>query len=79
MRTGRIPECQVLEGAGLAMTLTMTTARVRRTTWAVRTGTGMGREQRVGRGKGRHLRTGRGKGRRRGKETVKGNVFLNKP
>ena len=83
MRTGRIPEHSAVEGAVLAMTITMTTARVRRTRRAVRQGLGNGRAQRMGRGKGRRLRTGRGKGRgrgrRRGKEMVKGKVVLNKP
>ena len=69
MRTRRIPERRAVEEAVLAMALTMTTARVRRTRRAVRKGPGKGREQRTGRGKGR----GRGRGR------VKGKVSLNKP
>jgi hypothetical protein len=67
MRTGRVPERRAVDGAVLAMTKTMTTARVRRTRRAVRKGPGKGREQRMGRGKGRG----------RGRETVKGKVLLN--
>jgi len=79
MRTGRIPERRALEGAVLAMAMTMMMARVRRTPRAVRKGLGKGREHRMGRGKGRRLRRGGGKGRGRGIETVKGKVLLNKP
>jgi len=61
MSTGQIPEHRVVEGAVLAMEITMTMARVRRTWWAVRTGPGKESEQ----------RTGRGKGRGRGREKVK--------
>jgi hypothetical protein len=69
MGTGRIPECRAVDGAVLAMAMTMTMARVRRTC----------REVRKGPGKGREPRTGRGKGWGRGRETVKGKVLLNKP
>jgi len=67
MRTGRIPEHRAVDGAVLAMTITMTTARVRRRCRAVRNGLGKGREQRMGRGKGRGW----------GGETLKGKVLLN--
>jgi len=53
MTTGRILERPAVEGAILAMALTMMTARVRRTRKAVRPGPGKGRVQRMGRGKGR--------------------------
>jgi len=79
MTTGRIPVRRAVEGAVLAMAMTMTTARVRRTCRAVRKGPGKGREQRMGSGKGRQLRTGRGKGRGMGRETVKGKVLFNTP
>ena len=69
MRTGRIPERQVVDEAIPVMTMTMTTARVMRTRRAVRKGPGKGRKQRMGRGKGRGG----------GRETVKGKVLLNKP
>jgi hypothetical protein len=67
MRTGQILEHQAVDGAVLAMTMTMTTARVRRTRRAARKGPEKRRDQRMGRG------TGRGSGR----EMVKGNVLLN--
>jgi len=67
MRTGRIPEHRAVDGAVLAMTMTMMKARVRRTHRAVRKEPGKGREQRMGRGKGWG----------RGRETVKGKVLLN--
>jgi len=67
MRTGRIPERRAVDGAVLALTMTMMTARVRTTRRAVRKGPGKRREQRMGRGKGRG----------RGRETVKGKVLLN--
>jgi hypothetical protein len=67
LRTGRIPERRAVDGAVLAMTMTMMTASVRRTPRAVRKGPGKGREQRMARGKGRG----------RGRETVKGQVLLN--
>jgi hypothetical protein len=69
MRTGLILDRQAVEGAFLAMAMTMTMARVRRIHRAVRKALGKGREQ----------RTERGKGRERGRETVKGKVLLNKP
>jgi len=47
MRTGRITERHVVEGAVLAMAMTMTMAMVRRTCRAVRKGPGKGREQRT--------------------------------
>jgi hypothetical protein len=58
------------------MTISMTTARVRRTYWAVRNGPGRGRVQRMewGKGMGRHWRKGRkgeGKGNSKGKDIVK--------
>jgi hypothetical protein len=71
MRTGRIPERRAVEGAILAMAMTMKMARLRRTRRAVRKGPGKGRDQRTGRGN----RKGRGRGRGR----VKGKVLLNKP
>jgi len=77
MTTGRIPEHRAVEGANLAMAMTMTTARVRRTRRAVRKGPGKSRVPRMGRGhrSGRQPRKGRGRGR----ETAKGKVLLNKP
>jgi len=79
MKTGRIPERRAVEGAILAMAMTMRTVRVRTTGRAVRKGPGMGWEPKMGRGKGRGRgRQGR-KGKGRGKETVKGKVLLNKP
>jgi hypothetical protein len=72
MTTERIPVCRAVDDAILAMAMTMTTARVRRTHWAVSQGPEKAREQWMGRGKGRRLRMGRGKGRGRGKEAVKG-------
>jgi len=77
MTTGRIPVRRAVEGAVLAMAMTMTTARGRRTRRAVRKGPGKGREQRMGRGKGTRLRTGRGKRRGMGMEPVKGKVLFN--
>jgi len=71
MRTGQIVVREAVEGAVLAIAMTMTMARVRRIHRAVRKGPGEGREQRMGRGKGRRLRTGRGTARGRGRETVK--------
>ena len=53
MRTGLIPDGLAVEGAVLAMAMTMMTARVRRTRRVVRKGLGKGREQRMERGKGR--------------------------
>ena len=79
MTTGQILVRRAVERAVMAMAITMTTARVRRTRRAVRKRLGKGREQRMGRGKGRRLRTGRGKGRGRGRETVMGKVLLNTP
>jgi len=77
MTTERIPVGRAVEGAVLAMATTMTTARVGRTSRAVRKGPGKGREQRIGMGKGWRLRTGRGKGRGKRRETVKGKVLFN--
>jgi hypothetical protein len=51
MRTGRIPDGLAVEGAVLAMEMTMTTASVRRTRRVVRKEPGKGRVQRMGRGK----------------------------
>jgi len=79
MRTRRIPVRRSADGAVPAMTMTMTTPRVRRTRRVVRKGPGKGREQRMGRGQGRRLKTARGKGRGRERETVKGKVLINKP
>ena len=69
LRTRRIPERRAVEGDVLAMAMAMTMARVRKTCREVRKGPGKGREQ----------MTGRGKARGRGRETVKGNLLLNKP
>jgi len=44
MRTGRVPERCVVEGAVPAMAMTVTTARVRRTRRLVREGPGKSRE-----------------------------------
>jgi len=74
MKSGQIPECRAVYRAVLAMAMTMTMARVKRTRRAVRNGPGKGMEQRMGTGKGRWLRTERGIGR----DTVKGKVLLNK-
>jgi hypothetical protein len=71
MRTEQIPECRTVEGAVLAMAMTITIVRVRRTPRAVRKGPGKRSEQRTERGKG--------KGRGRGRKMVKGKVLLNKP
>jgi hypothetical protein len=79
MSTGQILERRAVEGAVLAMAMTMTIARVRRTRRVVRKGLGKRRERWMRRGKGRQLRTGRGKERGSGRETVKGKVLLNKP
>jgi hypothetical protein len=75
MTTGRILERRAVDRAVLAMAMTMTTARVRRTLQAVR----KGRVQRMGRRKGRGRQPRKGRGRGRGGEMVKGNVLLNKP
>jgi hypothetical protein len=64
MRTGRIPECQVVEGAILGMTTIMTMVRVRSTHRAVRKGPGKKMEE----------RTRSGKGLERVREMVKGKV-----
>jgi len=53
MITGRTTVRRAFARALLAMAMTMTTARVRRSRRAVRKGLGQGREQRMGRGKGR--------------------------
>ena len=47
MRTGQIPEHLTVEGAVLAMAMTMTMERVRRTRREVRKGPGKGRKQRT--------------------------------
>jgi len=47
MRTVRIPERRAVEGAVLAMAMTMTMERVRRTRREVRKGPGKGRKQRT--------------------------------
>jgi hypothetical protein len=59
MRTGQIPLGRVVHGPVLAMVMTMTTARVRRTRREVRKQLGKGWVPRMGRGKGR----GKGRGR----------------
>ena len=61
MRTGQMPGHRAVEGAILAMAMTRTTVRVRRTLRAVRKGPGKGWDQRMGRGNRRRLSTGRGK------------------
>jgi len=76
-----------VEGAVLAMAMTMMTARVRRTCSAVRKDPGHEREQRMGRrngwrlrkGKGRERQLRKGRGRGRGRGAGKGMVLLNKP
>jgi hypothetical protein len=75
MRTERIPEHRAVESAVLAMAMTITMARVRRTRRALRKEPGKRREQRMRRGKGNAM----GRGRRRGRGEVKGKVLLNKP
>jgi len=62
MTTGQIPERRAVEGAALAMGMTMMMAAVRRTSRVVRKGSGKGWEYWMGRRIGRQLRTGRGKG-----------------
>jgi hypothetical protein len=57
MRTGRIPVSRVVEGALLAMGMTVMKAIMNRTDRAVRMGPGKGREHRMRRGKGTLLRT----------------------
>ena len=69
MRTAQIPERRGVDGVALAIAMTITMARVRRTRRVVSKGPGKGREH----------RTVRRKGRGRGRETVKGKVLLNKP
>jgi hypothetical protein len=71
MRTGQIPELGAGEVAVLAMLMTITMERVRRTRREVRNGPGKGTEQSTG--------TGKGRGRGRGRETVKGKILFNKP
>jgi hypothetical protein len=75
--TAWILERHAVDGAGLAMTITMLTARVWRTCRLVRKGPDKGWEQKMGLGKGRQLRMGWGKASRRGLETVKGKVMVN--
>ena len=89
MNTGWIEESRAVEGAIMAMAMTMTMASVRRTPRVVRKRPEKGRDHRMGRGMGRRLRTGKGMGRGRGwqwrwgrgsgREMVKGNVMLDKP
>ena len=79
MTTERIPLRQAVEGAVLAMAMTMTMGRVRRTYRAARTGPGKGRVQKIRKGKVRRLRTGRGKGMGRGRESIKRKVLINTP
>jgi hypothetical protein len=50
MRNGHIPELQAVDGAFLAMKMTLTTARVRRTPKVVRQEPRKGKDQRMGRG-----------------------------
>jgi len=66
-----------MEGAVLAMAMTMATARVSRTHRAVTKGPGKARVQRMGRGTGRGRQRRKRRGRRR--ETVKGKILLYKP
>jgi len=89
MRTWQIAEHRVVEGAILAMAITMLMARVRRTSRAVRNQLGKARERRIERGNGRRSKTGRwrgsqwsnGSGTGKGTETGtgKGKVLLNTP
>jgi hypothetical protein len=67
MGTGQISERRVVDGAILAMRMTMTTARGRRTRRAVRNGPVKRREQMMGKGKGK----GKGKDNGKGKGIVK--------
>ena len=53
MRTGWLPEHRAVNGAVLAMAMTLTTVRVRRIRRAVRMGLDKGREPRIGRRKAR--------------------------
>jgi len=84
LRTGQIPEHRALEGANLAMAMTMKTPSVTRTRRAVRTEPRTGREQRMGRGNSWQQRTGmkwgrqQGKGRGRARGTRNEQVLLNK-
>ena len=80
-----------MEGAVLAMAITIMTAGARRTCRAVKQDPGNGRERRVGSRNVRRLRPGRGGGRQRrngrgmgtgtgtGTGMGKGKVLLNKP
>jgi hypothetical protein len=71
MRTGRIPEHRAVEPAVLALAMTLTMARVRRTRSGVRQGPEKGMEHSTGRDK--RKRKGRGS------KTINGKVLLNKP
>jgi hypothetical protein len=77
MRAGWITERRAGEGSVLAMHMTMTTVRVRRTLSALRKEPGMGLVQEMGQEKAsdRQWRKGRGRGR----EIVMREVLLNKP
>jgi hypothetical protein len=78
MRTGRISNGRAVEGAVLAMTVSMMTARVSRTRRAVRKEPGKGRVQRMGRGKG--TEEGNWKGTEEGKGKGNGNrISIVKP
>jgi hypothetical protein len=67
MTAGRIPVSRAVKGAVLAMAMTLTMARVRRTRRALRKGPVKEMEYRTGRGKGRGKRW----------EMVKGKVLVN--
>jgi hypothetical protein len=75
LRTWWITEHRAIEGASMAMVMTMTTTRVSRTNRVVRKEPGKGTVHRMGRGHGIVMQ--QRKGRRR--EMVLGKVLLNKP
>jgi len=80
LRTGRITVGWAVEAAVLAMAMTMTTARVRRTCNVVRKEPSKGAEQRMVRGKdtrkGREMRRQWSKCKGKGIQTVKGQVLV---
>jgi hypothetical protein len=73
MTTGRILKGRAVDGGVLAMAMTMTTARVRRTHRAVRMELGKGRVQTMARGKemGKAMEEGKGMGNGKGRGIVK--------
>jgi len=72
MSAGTIPERRVVQGAVQAMSMTMTTPRVRSTCRAVRKGPEIGSEQRMRRGNRKATQGGKGKGKGKGKGNGEG-------